>query len=258
MNETDVGVPVDCNIRNSDVNWDTFDSAAYFVHNYGDLRPDDTQIIRIVADHFAESLPGRPPGRAIDVGTGANLYPAMIMMPYATELTLLEQASSNREWLRAELEDPHPSWSSFWNEVAEGRPAYRRIEQASGGKTSRALRAVSRVQAGSVFDLQPDQYDLGTMFFVAESITTQIDEFERAAGQFIDSLKPTAPFAAAFMCDSSGYLVGDRHFPACSVNEKDVDRALARAATDVKIVYVESKDLREGYGGMIVATGRRM
>lgn len=247
-------------VCNRDVDWDEFNPNAYFAHNYGHLRPEDAEIIKIVTAFFGEALQGPPQGRAIDVGTGANLYPAMMMLPYASDLTLVEQSESNCRWIGEQLAQPHGSWTQFWNAVAEDRPAYQGIEWAAK-QEDKAVSAVMRKRAtvvhDSLFDIKPDQYDLGTMFFVAESITTQMSEFEHATGLFVGSLKPDAPFAAAFMCDSSGYWVGDRNFPACSVIDEDVERALAQTAKDVKIYPVESKDLRDGYGGMIVATGRR-
>ncbi|HWS39372.1 MAG TPA: SCO2525 family SAM-dependent methyltransferase [Actinoplanes sp.] len=249
MTNPDVEVSL---VRNSDVDWDVFDSDAYFKHNYGRLRPDDAQIIQIVADYFQETLRGRPLGKAIDVGAGANLYPAMMMLPYAAEVTLFERAFSNYQWLTTEIKQPRPSWGQFWTAISQGRAGYERIQ-----KPSEVLQDRATVHRGSVFDLRPGLHDLGTMFFVAESITTRTDEFRRATGLFVNTLRPGAPFAAAFMRDSSGYFVAGRHFPACSVNETDVQRALAPFARNLNIVMVESNDLRDGYGGMMVATGRK-
>ncbi|WP_157751219.1 SCO2525 family SAM-dependent methyltransferase [Actinoplanes derwentensis] len=239
-------------MRNSDVDWDSFDSDAYFSYNYGELRPDDAQIIQVVANHFQASLRGSALGQAIDVGAGVNLYPAMVMLPYAASVTLVERAFTNCDWLTTELKGPRPSWGQFWKAVSSGRAAYQLIQ-----KPADVLQDRTTVVRGNIFDLKPGLYDLGTMFFVAESITTRTDEFRRAARLFVNSLKPGAPFAAAFMRDSSGYFVAGKHFPACSVSDADVERALAPFARNLNIVMVESNDLRDGYGGMMVATGRK-
>ena len=236
--------------RNADFDWDAFDSTAYFAHNYGSLRDDDKQIIDIVADFFQAREIAKLRPRAIDVGTGANLYPALTLLPFAAELTLYERAFTNREWLTAQLAHPSPSWSSFWSHISDDRRAYQPVREPLNLLSRRA-----RVVKGNVFGLQPGQFDIGTMFFVAESITTRNDEFVRATQLFVNSLKPKAPFAAAFMRDSSGYRVGNRTFPACSVDRGDVERALAPVATGVTIKTVDSKGLRDGYCGMMVATG---
>ncbi|MBU2669350.1 hypothetical protein KOI35_38145 [Actinoplanes bogorensis] len=238
-------------VGNADVNWDEFDSQAYFQHNYGELRRDDARIIEIIANFFQTAIPKRL-GRAIDVGSGTNLYPALTMLPYSSRVTLFERAFTNRAWLSHELEEPNGSWKYFWDAIASGRLPYANI-----GDPIDVLHSRADVTRGNIFSLEEDRYDMGTMFFVAESITTRIDEFERAARLFVNSLHRNAPFAAAFMRDSSGYLVGNQFFPACSITEVEVARALAPVARNLHIELVESNDLREGYGGMMVATGRK-
>lgn len=237
-------------LANGDVEWDAFDSDAYFAKNYGYLRDDDAQIIEIVADFFHTAAPVRWRAKALDVGTGANLYPAMTMLPFAGELSLVEPADSNRNWLASELARPHGSWTQFWSRVSAQRPEYERIKGPFD-----LLRHNAEIHKGSVFSLPANQFDLGTMFFVAESITTRRDEFQKASRSFVRSLLPRAPFAAAFMRNSVGYSVGGQDFPACAVTEEDVQKCLAEDADIKHIQIVESRDLREGYSGMIVATG---
>ena len=245
-------IPVGTPVGNEDVDWDHFDSQAYFSHNYGELRKDDARIIEIVADHFQRKAPAGWVGQSIDVGSGTNLYPALTMLPYSSRVTLFERAFTNREWLARELEQPRESWTQFWDAIADDRPAYAPINNPL-----EVLHGRAHVERGNVFSLAADQYDMGTMFFVAESITTRMGEFERATRNFVNSLTRNAPFAAAFMRNSSGYIVADQRFPACSVSEADVVRALAPVARTVDIETVESNDLRDGYCGMMVATGRK-
>jgi hypothetical protein len=237
---------------NADVEWDDFDSDAYYAHNYGRLREDDRAIIKIVTDFFESAGPRRWPARAIDVGTGANLYPALSMLPFSTSVTLYERAAANRDWLAHQLSHPYGTWWQFWAAMSAGRPEYERIM-----KPLEVLAGRAEVVKGNVFTLRPDQFDIGTMFFVAESITGRTEEFRRATRHFVRSLLPRAPFAAAFMRDSSGYVVGNRYFPACSINERDVRDCLAEIAVIEDIQVVNSDDLRDGYLGMIVAIGRK-
>ena len=238
---------------NDDVPWDRFDSDEYFWHNYGRLRADDAQIINIVGDFFAHCFDRRQPrslANAIDVGSGTNLYPALAMLPFASRVTLFERSPSNRQWLIDTLSRPQPSWAEFWDVLAADRPIYQLIRSPLDVLAERA-----RVTKGNVFALEAGNYHLGTMFFVAESITTRDDEFRRATQNFIGSLAPGAPFAAAFMCRSDGYFVGSTFFPACSIEIADVESCLAPITRLRQIVSIPSNDLRDGYSGMIVATG---
>jgi hypothetical protein len=259
--DPDFTVPAD-QAGYADVDWDRFDSVDYFEHNYRTLLREDAEIIQVVADYFAEVTPGflnersrsHRSARAVDVGSGTNLYPAMTMLPFSSQIVRWERAHTNQDWLRGQLQEPAGSWDRFWRCVRGIRTEYGRIADAAARDL---LGRFAAVVEGDLFALQPDQYDMGTMFFVAESITSRPRDFEEAIRHFIASLVPRAPFAMAFMRESSGWEVGGRRAAVCRVTEADDKRCLSGVAAVREIRVVDSDDLRAGYRGMIVAVGRR-
>jgi hypothetical protein len=244
---------------NGDYPWDDFDSAGYYEHNYSDLRHDDRQILEAVRDFFWKA--DRSAGlretteeravRGLDLGSGSNLYPALAMLPYCTELTLWEYSARNVEWLRAELKSYAASWDKFWERL-ELVPAYQAIADPR-----QVLAERTAVHQGSVFDLPAATWDVGTMFFVAESLTSSAAEFEAATHRFVDALRPGAPFAAAFMENSTGYDVGDRRFPAVAVTRETVRACLEEVGRNLDVQRIDSGNnpLRDGYSGMILVMG---
>jgi len=116
----------------------------------------------------------------------------------------------------------------------------------------------ARVERGSVFELPRATWDLGSMFFVAESMSEDPVEFEAATTSFVRSLRSGAPFAAAFMEQSSGYDVAGVSFPATPVGVEEITACLDSVAADIRVRRVEMrpKPLRPGYTGMVVAIGR--
>ncbi|MDQ3274114.1 MAG: SCO2525 family SAM-dependent methyltransferase [Actinomycetota bacterium] len=238
---------------NSHFPWDDFDSSWYFDHNYKVLRDDDRQIIEIVRDFFVTLDPSSHRCRyGIDVGSGTNLYPALTMLPLCDKTTLYEYATSNVSWLQREMELYSQSWDPFWDLLAK-EPLYKSVDSPR-----KALAAKARVETGSVFDLPEWRWDIGTMFFVAESLSSELSEFQAALGSFLRSLRPGAPFAAAFMENSSGYDVSTHRFPAVAITANDVEICLAGATEDLEIhrIGTTSSPLRDGYEGMILAIGR--
>jgi hypothetical protein len=248
-------------LRNADASWNTFSSHDYWHRNYSRLQAEDREIIRRVSHFFASARRGCPPvRRAIDVGAGTNLYPALLMLPWTTQILLADFAKSNVLWLQDQLADNSPrwQWGRFWRKMRDGQ-GYANIKHPR-----ERLRDACASQEGyagieqvSVFDLPKARWNLGTMFFVAESITEDPAEFRAAVASFIGALTPGAPFAAAFMAGSSGYPVDDTHFPALPIKPEDVEGHLA--ALGVREPNVElletSHRVRDGYEGMIVATG---
>jgi hypothetical protein len=244
-------------LLNADALWDEFDPADYISHNYCTVLSVDAKIIAIVRDHFSDHFsryPGRPV-RGIDVGAGANLYPALAMLPWCEEITLLDRSKQNVGYLRKQLDSYDANWDAFWHELCrnDGYAAYPHDPRAR-------FKRIARVEPGDLFDLtgRRARWALGTMFFVAESLSTSHDEFRRAAKCFLRCLEPGAPFAAAFMEHSRGYEVGGRKFPACNVSRSQIYDSLASHAEKLQAFRVgEQDEVRKGYTSMIVAHGFR-
>ncbi len=235
---------------NEEFPWDSFDPEWYLNHNYGTLRDDDEKILERLAEFFS-GLDQAHLRHGLDVGTGTNLYPVLAMLPLCGRITLHERAKTNCRWLHNETAKYSEVWEPYWEVLAE-RASYARI-----GDPRWAVHERTRVNRGSIFDLPKDTYDIGTMFFVAESITTRDDEFTRALRCFLRSLKPNAPFAATFMTNSTGYDVNGVHFPAVAITEDDVRKCLdgegIRKSTFEKI---DSESPLRPEVGMVLVTGR--
>ncbi len=242
---------------NADVPWDEFNPADYISHNYRTVLPVDAKIIAIVRDHFTDHFRRFPehPVRGIDVGAGPNLYPALAMLPWCEEITLLDRSKRNVAYLRDQLDSYDANWDAFWGELClKGwYAAYPHDPRAR-------FKQIVRVEQGDLFDLAGRQrrWTLGTMFFVAESVSASEIDFKRATRCFLGHLEPGAPFAAAFIEGSEGYGVGDRYFPACKVRREQIYSSLLDRAERLQTIRVGEQDkVREGYTSMIVAHGFR-
>ncbi|MFF4251953.1 SCO2525 family SAM-dependent methyltransferase [Streptomyces sp. NPDC001663] len=260
---------VDSPMLNDDAPWDDFDPSAYFDQNYRDLLDADAEILSFVRNHFSDHFREHGeylerPILGIDIGAGANLYPALTMLPWCREITLFERAPKNVSYLRDQRLHADPAWDSFW-QVLRKDPAYTRIDTE---RTERFRKAI-RVQQGNLFALgrrnvfglrrSAGRWQIGTMFFVAESISTSHKEFLRAVECFMRSLAPGAPFAAAFMEGSTGYDVGNRHFPACDVDEAQVKESFRNFADKIETRRLSevSHMVRPGHTGIILVCGKR-
>ena len=247
--------------QNADAPWNKFSPYDYWRRNYYELQAEDQEIIRRVSHFFIRAFAGRPPARrGIDVGSGTNLYPALLMLPWTERILLTDFSVSNVAWLRLHLAEDSPGWTwrPFWHEL-QAADGYSQI-----GEPRKLLREAcvsepgyAGVEQGSVFSLPSARWDLGTMFFVAESITEDPAEFRAALARFVGALRPGAPFAAAFMAGSHGYPVAGTRFPALPISDGDVRlhfTQLGASELSVELLQTEHR-VRDGYEGMIVATG---
>jgi len=254
---------------NDEAPWKDFDPRAYVDQNYRDLLYADAEILSYVRDHFSNHFRehrshGERPVLGIDIGAGANLYPALSMLPWCREITLLERAPKNVDYLRAQQPHFDPEWDSFWKVLRED-PAYQEID----GQRRQRFQERVRIRQGNLYDLGRrnlfglrrfrERRQIGTMFFVAESISTSHEEFRRGVECFMLALAPGAPFAAAFMEGSTGYDVGGRHFPACDVNEAQVQESFGgfTGKVETRRLHESSHLVRPGHTGIILAWGHR-
>jgi hypothetical protein len=245
------------NVRNDSAAWQEFDADKYWKFNYESVLPEDREIIECASKFLIEACGVRSPYKsAVDVGAGANLYPSLLMLPWAEHIVLTEHApaSSNISWLKENLSDAPGEWSwqPFWDLVA-GLPCYRAIDEPR-----RRLATVHEVRPVSIFDLPPRTWDLGTMFFVADGITTDEVEFKAALHAFLGALLPGSPFVMAFMEGSTGYDVDGVSFPAVRITSQSLDALLDELpVTGTSVLRTDNsvKRLRFGYDAMLLVTG---
>jgi NNMT/PNMT/TEMT family protein len=256
-------VDVDVHVlQNTDVQWNAFSSHDYWRQNYHELQPEDQEIIRRVSSFLRVAFAGRPRApQGIDVGSGTNLYPALLMLPWTDKILLTDFSASNIHWLRRHLEDDDSAawtWRPFWDEL-HGAEGYNRIDEPRKQLREACVGepGFAGIEQCSVFDLPAARWDLGTMFFVAESTTEDPAEFRAALARFVGALKPGAPFAAAFMAGSAGYEVAGTDFPAVPITRDDVRQHLIELGVrEPSVALLDTKPkVRDGYDGMIVATG---
>ncbi|MFG3548288.1 SCO2525 family SAM-dependent methyltransferase [Streptomyces sp. NPDC047725] len=240
--------------RNADAPWSKFDPEVYVDNNYRTPLEVDRQIVRLMRDHFSTCFAGAAPGavRGVDVGAGANLYPALSMLPWCEKVLLLEYADPNVAYLERQTSPRgyDTAWDAFW-EVLQEDEAYRGFDPRA------RFGDIVRVERANLFDLDGQRrWDLGTMFFVADSMSECPEEFRRGVRCFMNALNEKAPFAAAFMKESVGYQVGEHQYPAYRVNEDRVRESLEGFTTELKIHDLHHM-VRPGHEGMLLALGRR-
>jgi hypothetical protein len=248
-------------LRNAEARWDNFASQDYWRHNYAAVQSEDGEVIGQVSNFFIHTFAHRSRARrAIDVGSGANLYPALLMLPWTDQILLSDLSAPNVSWLRRQVldEDCEWDWLPFWHEL-DWRSGYSQIcdPRKQLGQACISEPGLAGIEQRSVFDLPAAQWELGTMFFVAESITQDIAEFLASLRSFVRALAPGAPFAATFMAESTGYQVAGIPFPALPITAEDiVEHFTALGVSGLSVHFNQTQHrVRPGYCGMIVATG---
>lgn len=236
-------------MKNKDYSWDEFDPQRYLAANYRTILPPDREIFTSLVEFYHEH---QPRGHFLEIGCGPNLYPVLAALPYANRLDLIEYGERNVAFLKRQTQ----SLSAYWNQWIR---LLRRLNSVYDVDLQQQLKQKARIAQGSIFDLDAGVYDSASMFFVSESITGDLDEFDRANKKFLRSLKRGGLFFAAFMENSQGYDSPGRSFPAVAVTAKEIMRSFKPIATNLHIhsVMAGHAIIREGHTGMLIAYGNR-
>ncbi len=112
--------------RNADAPWSKFDPEAYVDANYRNPLEVDLLIVRLMRDYFGKCFADGVPDsvRGVDVGAGANLYPALSMLPWCEKVLLLEYARPNVEYLEKQASPAGYDvvWDPFWDQLGKHPP----------------------------------------------------------------------------------------------------------------------------------------
>ena len=120
----------------------------------------------------------------------------------------------------------------------------------------RRLCEICAFEQVSVLDIAEGCYDSGSMMFVAESITNDVDEFAAALLQSVRCVRVGGSFVTALMLHSQGYNAGDATFPAVPVTRSDVETLINPEAD--RVAYTDiGLNVRAGHDGMLLVAGRR-
>ena len=236
-------------LRNREVAWHAFDTAGYVADNYRWMHDFDRRILRALSPYYAALPPGSL-ASSLDVGTGPNLYPLMLVSAASRRLEVLEHSAANVAYLeRARREGAPAEWAAFWRLCRELDPALPRDFDA-------VLRGV-RLHQGDAFDLQPASHELVSMFFMAESVTGDRAEFEELCTRFATAATPGGHLVAAFMAGMPCYRMGTEVLPSFPLDQPTLEAVMRPLTRDLRVEQLPPDPaLPYQHDGVLLLTAR--
>jgi hypothetical protein len=240
--------------------WDQFDPYEYVERNYGkDILIEDQKIIDITIKRLKELKIAKQNFQTVaDVGTGPNIYPAMLISPYIRNngvIELLDISKPNLEYLKNVINssEEKDNWIKFETFIqAKGGSIYQDI-------FNRTIN-LAKIKKESINDLSKGKYDAVMCFFVAEGIHFEREKFIGAIHVLTSSVKRGGLLITAHMLGSKGYYAGERtSFPSVNLTVADLETEFAglQDLTIDLIGHDNQKPVRLGYRGMALVIGRK-
>jgi hypothetical protein len=234
---------------NGDVAWDDFDTAGYVADNYATLHDLDRRIITDLSPYYG-SLPPGSLRSSLDIGTGPNIYPLMLVSAASRRLEALERSASNVAYLRRTCrEGADPGWTPFWQ-------LCRRLDPALPAHLDEVLRGLS-IHHGDALEVPLGQHGLVSMFFVAESVTGDRDEFERLSHRFAAAAAPGGHLVAAYMAGMPQYELGGETLPSFPLDRQTLETVMRPVTRQLRIWQLPAdRTLPYEHDGVLLLTAR--
>lgn len=236
---------------NHDVAWDDFDTSEYVADNYATLHDFDRRIVTELSPYY-RALPPGSLATSLDVGTGPNLYPLMLVAAASRRLQALDHSAANVTYLQqASREGAGQGWASFWQ-------LCRQLNPALPADLDEVLRGVA-VRQGNAFDLPAARYDLVSMFFVAESVTGDPEEFRQLCRRFAGAAVPGGHLVAAFMAGMPQYELGGEVLPSLPLTEDTLEAVMRPVTRDLYVQRLPpDATLPYQHDGVLLLTARAL
>lgn len=167
---------------------------------------------------------GRP-ARMLDISTGPALAPLLAMLPAVSEVQLTDFEESNRVFLAT-------SAIEYWrNYVPMLTKAFIHPERNVENILARlnSLRLQHRPLAIDLFQeiplpetISPLSFDIVSMQFVADSVTTSATEYQNCLGKVCRMVKIGGCLIMSAVVDSTDWQLGEIKKPSPNVSEEEV------------------------------------
>lgn len=236
--------------RNADADWDRWPVDHYLAENYRVVHPSDAAVIAAHSAYYRR-IPAGSLARTVELGAGPNLYPLLLAAAASRRIDAVEPSAANVAYLTGQLTDgPDASWSAFHAECRRHNPDLPDLPDALARIHLRRADLASARGAG---------YDLASMHFVAESVTTDEAEFGELCASFVAAVRPGGHLVAAFMAGMPTYSLGDgSSWPGLPVDADILAAVFAPLTREYAVTVVPRDETLPAYGddGMLVLHAR--
>ena len=221
--------------------WDRFDPYTYLEDNYKTVHSADVITMARMVEKYMEI--GKNDNVILEVGSGPNLLPILIALPFAKSITVIEYGQINLDYLNL-CKNHIPIVFKKWIKVL--KYLYPQIYQRFN--FSIEIQKKLNINFGTVYALPSDCYDIVSMHYVVESITNEKNQFDKGCKSVSNALVHGGTLMASFMLGSNGYSVSELNFPAIGIEVMDIHKSFGGFMRDLQ--FIKSKSIRKGYDGI--------
>lgn len=250
----------------SDDAFEPFNPRAYLQEYYSCLGTENRALLQFLHEAYASIFRERQAARMLEFGGGPTLYQLISAAKYPVSIDFSDYLDENLREIQKWLHNQPGAfcWDNYLQYALEqeGSPSDARA------RAQRAHDMRTRVQRLLVCDAKrPDplgahyraHYDIVSVNFVLESITTDMAEWDRLIEHVVSLVQPAGHLLMCAITGATSYRVGDRFFPAVPISLALLEERLRQhqfAISQSRVIDAEHQD-QQGYDGICMVLAKR-
>ncbi len=243
-----------------------FNPRAYLNEYYRHLGEENRELLHFLDEAYARMFTELDTARMLEFGGGPTIYQLISAAKYPVSIDFSDYLDANLNEVQAWLQDTPEKfhWDDFVRYVL-----YREGEATDLLAIEKRLQLIrSRVKSlircdakksdplGSVYW---SPYDIVSVNFVLESITTQMAEWSLLVDNVEALVKPQGYLLMSAIIGATHYRVGELFFPAVPISQKTIETKLKQKHFSIvctRCIGAEHRE-KQGYDGIYMVLGRK-
>jgi hypothetical protein len=246
--------------------FEPFNPQAYLQEYYRHLGEENRALLHFLNDAYACIFIEKSSARILEFGGGPTIYQLISAAKYAVSIDFSDYLDANLWEVQCWLQNQPGmfGWEDYLQYVLdqEGGPSdgHAREQRAQLIRTKvRRLLTCDAKQADPLGAAYRAHYDIVSVNFVLESITTEMAEWDQL---IVNAASLVGPDGYLLMCAITGatsYRVGDRFFPAVPISRDLLESKLQQQ----HFLVLRSHEIeaeqheRQGYDGICMVLARK-
>lgn len=250
-------------IQNS---FDTFNPRAYLNEYYSKVGEENREILNFLHTAYEEIFNQIREAKLLELGGGPTIYQLISVGKHPVVIDFSDYLDQNLAEVKLWLKDNKKKhdWNKFIRYV---------LSKEGLGKDQNTVRKRAQLMRQKIRHLlhcdikQPNplgshhckQYNIVSVNFVAESITSKLDKWAAVIDNILLLIKPNGYLIMCAIVEAQCYRVGDSFFQAVPVSSQDIIRKLEKenmSIIDTHFVKAEQKE-EQGYDGIFMLLAKR-
>jgi len=246
--------------------FDPFNPQAYLREYYSHLGEENRALLHFLNEAYACIFTEKDTARILEFGGGPTLYQIISAAKYPVAIDFSDYLDGNLHEIEIWLQNQPGmfSWDDYIRYVLdrEGEPSdFRAREQRAHLIRTKVQRLLScdAKQADPLGANYRARYDVVSVNFVLESITTEMAEWDRLIDNVTSLVRPDGYLLMCAITGATYYRVGDRFFPAVPISPELLEGKLQQQHFSIlrsHAIKAEQKD-QQGYDGICMMLARK-